>query len=110
MFLARDYLVVEVALFPVKDQPVVVQANQFHLRVNGKKDQVLSPVAPEFVASSLHPTDFSRIPDDQLNGGMPTRPQWPTNGPSHRTSAGTDKGEVQPEAVLTQTALAEGEH
>ena len=41
MFLARDYLVVEVALFPPKRQEVNVRPFAFSLRIEGKKS--LSP-------------------------------------------------------------------
>ena len=45
MFIAKDYLVVEVALFPAKGENLLVDAGQFTLRVNGRK-QALSPQSP----------------------------------------------------------------
>src|SRR4051794_11246083 len=51
-FLAENYLVVEVALYPFgKQDPVVVDLNQFRLRLNHK--QTLTPVRPSQVASTL---------------------------------------------------------
>src|SRR5208283_1273660 len=37
MFIAKDYLVVEVALFPAKGQNLLVNTAHFSLRVNGRK-------------------------------------------------------------------------
>jgi hypothetical protein len=55
MFIAKDYLVVEVALYPATGEGLLVQAGHLSLHVNGRK-QALSPQAPEFVADSLkHP-------------------------------------------------------
>src|ERR1700733_2450745 len=45
MFIAQDYLVVEVALFPEKGKTLAVNARQFTLRLNHKKD-ALAPQAP----------------------------------------------------------------
>jgi len=61
MFIAKNYLVVEVALFPAKGENLGVIDGHFSLRVNGRK-QALSPQAPEFVAASLkYPdTDYGR--------------------------------------------------
>jgi hypothetical protein len=50
-FLVPDYLVVEIAIYPPKAQPVAAVAGQFHLRVNGKKD--VPADTPEMVAMSL---------------------------------------------------------
>jgi hypothetical protein len=49
--LVPDYLVLEIAIYPPKSQPVAVEAGQFRLRVNGKKE--LLPDTPEMVAMSL---------------------------------------------------------
>lgn len=65
-FIARDYLVVEVALFPAPGQSLVVNAGQFSLRMNGRK-QALAPQAPQFVAASLKYPDWSTRP--RLQGG-----------------------------------------
>jgi len=55
-FLAPDYLVVEIAIYPPKAQAVAAAAGQFHLRVNGKKD--LPADTPEMVAMSLKYPDW----------------------------------------------------
>src|SRR5260370_29467991 len=49
MFIAPDYLVVEVALFPGKGEIVVVEPGKFSLRVNGKKSVLLAQ-APAIAA------------------------------------------------------------
>jgi hypothetical protein len=53
----RDYLVVEVAIFPGK-QPVTIASNNFTLRLNGKK--VLLTEAAGFVAASLKYADWEQ--------------------------------------------------
>jgi hypothetical protein len=128
MFIAKDYLVVEVALYPAKGENLLVDAGQFSLRVNGRK-QALSPQAPEMVAnalrfpdvnnsSGLHPTaqlgpiilgqpqPTERFPGDP-NGrtGVPP-PPMPDDNPS-----GLDKEPpVRAEDLAIETALPEGEH
>lgn len=56
-FVAADYLVVEVGLFPSQNKSLDVENGHFTLRVNGKK-QVLFPQAPAFVAASLKYPDW----------------------------------------------------
>ena len=51
-FLTPDYLVVEVALYPKANDPIVISDETFTLRVNGKK-QVIYPQSPGFVAASM---------------------------------------------------------
>src|SRR5579872_2770761 len=54
-YIAKDYLVVEVALFPAAGKTIDVHAIEFSLRINGRK-QALIPGSPEMVAASLsHP-------------------------------------------------------
>src|ERR1035437_9956469 len=51
-FIAQDYLVVEVALFPPKDTNITARNG---LRINGKK-QGLLPQAPQMVSAAMqHP-------------------------------------------------------
>jgi hypothetical protein len=52
-----QYLVVEVALYPDPGRDVMVNAQHFTLRLNGKKD-VRFPQAPSFVAASLKYSDW----------------------------------------------------
>ena len=58
MFIARDYLVVEVALFPAKGENMAVSTGQFSLRVNGRK-QAISPQTAEIVANALKYPDLN---------------------------------------------------
>jgi len=130
MFIARDYLVVEVALYPAAGSNLMVNAGHFTLRVNGRK-QALLPQAPEIVANALqypdpntstglHPTAqlgpvvlgqprpeerFPGDPDAQRRTG-PAPPQVPQDNPG-----GLDKEPpVKAEDLVVETALPEGEH
>src|SRR5271157_5092610 len=49
-FLAKDYLVVEVAIFPPKGATFIVSIGDFNLRINGKKD-LLDAQAATMVAA-----------------------------------------------------------
>src|SRR5713101_6561606 len=49
-FIASDYLVVEVAVFPALGEPVEIGTSNFTLRLNGKKEGIY-PEAPGFVAA-----------------------------------------------------------
>jgi hypothetical protein len=57
MYLAQNYLVVEVALFPPKGESVTADAARFALRVNGKK-MLLYAQSPALVASHLNHRDW----------------------------------------------------
>jgi hypothetical protein len=63
MFIAKDYLVVEVALFPQANESMLVSAGQFALRVNGRKETI-APASAEIVASAL------RYPDTNTSTGL----------------------------------------
>lgn len=123
-YLAKDYLVVEVALFPAKGQTLAVSAGQFRLRVN--KKQPLEPQAAEFVAADLkypdwvdrnqmvtrvgpvvfgQPAPTERFPQDPRGLPRPSPPQAPEDNPS-----GIEKQPpVKPEELVVRTALPEGE-
>jgi hypothetical protein len=58
MFNAGDYLVVEVALFPLRGETAAVSAGAFGLRINGKKRPILAQ-NPAFVAASLKYSDWA---------------------------------------------------
>ena len=60
-YLAKDYLVVEVALFPAEGKKLEIHFSDFQLRINGRKPALL-PVAPEMVASSLDHAELSDRP------------------------------------------------
>lgn len=68
-FVAPDYLVVQVAVYPPKGQPVEISAGQFRLRINGKKG-TLYPQAPGFVAASLKYPDWEYRPTLEAGAGI----------------------------------------
>ena len=126
MFIAKDYLVVEVALFPANGASLLVNAGHFSLRVNGRK-QALSPQAPEFVAASLkypdsdtgprataalgplvlgQPRPVERFPGDPNARTGPAPPRAPTDNPSGQDQAPP----VKADELVVQAALPEGEH
>src|ERR1035438_4009156 len=68
-FLAKDYLVVEVALFPPKGETIEVQNSDFSLRINGRKAMLL-PEAVSMVAGSLqHPEREQPKPAGEIDAG-----------------------------------------
>jgi hypothetical protein len=130
-FLTKDYLVVEVAVFPAVAEPVAIDGNTFKLRLNGQKFPLTS-VAPGFVAASLkypdweqhritevsagvgdanvtlgRPPTVGRFPDDPNDpqNRIPPRPRPPTtdeqNGVQRERPATFDE-------VIARTALLEG--
>jgi hypothetical protein len=126
MFIAKDYLVVEVALYPAGGEILQVSSSQFGLRVNGRKD-ALAPRAPEVVAHSLkypdrdnglhpvaalgpvifgQPAPAERFPGDPNARTAPPLPRAPDDNPS-----GLDKEpRVKAEELAVQAALTDGEH
>jgi len=128
MFIAKDYLVVEVALYPANGSSLMVNAGHFTLHVNGRK-QELSPQAPEIVAnelkypdpntsSGLHPAaalgpivlgqprPAERFPGDPNARTGPAPPRAPDDNRS-----GLDKEPpVKAEELVVEAALPEGEH
>ena len=58
MYLAENYLVVEVALFPPKGGSFTADAGKFALRVNGKRT-LLYAQNPPMVASNLNRRDYN---------------------------------------------------
>ena len=58
-FFAADYLVVDVAVFPSRLEPVEIGTNTFTLRINGRKE-VIFPDSPGFVAASLTYPDWEQ--------------------------------------------------
>jgi len=59
VLVASDYLVVEVAVFPLTLAGVAVSSGQFTLRINGKKAPVYAQ-SPGMVAASLKYPDYER--------------------------------------------------
>jgi len=68
-FIAPDYLVVEVALFPPRDQEIQGGTAQFLLRLNGGKHLLLTQT-PQMVAASLHHPEWRQGPQVELAGGV----------------------------------------
>jgi hypothetical protein len=67
--LAKDYLVVEVAVFPAVAEPVSIDGNTFKLRLNRQKF-LLTSIAPGFVAASLKYPDWEQHPAAEVSAGM----------------------------------------
>ena len=68
MYIARDHLVVEVAIFPSTQAGVNVSSSQFTLRVNNKT--ILYPDSPGAVASSLKYPDWQTHPNATAQAGV----------------------------------------
>src|SRR5690606_19621837 len=50
-FLTDDYLVVEVAVYPLQRRELLLSTSRFSLRINGRKQEILSQ-APAMVSAS----------------------------------------------------------
>lgn len=126
---ARDYLVVEVAIYPGK-QPVIISDAHFTLRMNGKKS-VLNAESPSFVAASIKYPDWEQRPtligtagvgDGTVMVGAPTpTPRFPgdTAGstpiglprkqPDNTDAAGNPRPYASVDELIARAALPEGE-
>src|SRR5262249_8754330 len=127
-----DYVIVEVAVYPVKGRSVVVSHQDFTLRINGKKTPIF-PQTPGMVAASVKYEDWERRPTvigaagaggaDVVLGrpraterfpGDP-RPRQerlpnPPRAPEPDDRSGVDKAvKRKPEEVIVACALHEGE-
>lgn len=128
MYLAENYLVVEVAFFPPKGKSVDVEPGKFSLRVNGKK--ALPVQDPSMVAANLNhrewqsprgpmagigmggigvgmggPRTQAPFPGGQDPNRLPAPPRVPNDDPNVPA-----KERVKPEELLIQTALPGGAH
>ena len=132
-FIAKDYLVVEVAVFPPKGETLAVQIADFSLRLNSKKE-VLQPQPPSMVAASLKHPEWEQPSGPTVTvggaagntgvvvGGPPRNPTpFPgSNPPGHQptspapvpndTRAGIEKEPVNAGVVLAETVFPEGSH
>ena len=127
-FFARDYLVVEVAVFPARNQPVEINDNSFTLRLNGKKETI-SRDTPGTVAASLKYPDWEPHPHAEAQAGAgngsvilgrppavgrfpddPTQSRpAPPRSPTPDQQAGIDRDEPQtPGEAVAQYALPGG--
>ena len=127
MFLADQFLVVEVALYPpLKTDTVNVDLAKFGLRLNHKT--LLAPVPAAQAAASLRPSPYAvRQPHPGLSGGVgvgpigipigqdpyppqtypaPRQPRTPEADPGN----GIERTKLEPEKVLLDTALPVGPH
>src|ERR1700730_3646789 len=68
-FIASDYLVMEVAVFPALGEPIDIGTSTFKLRVNGKKE-VISAEGPGFVAASVRYPDWEQRKNVEVQGGI----------------------------------------
>lgn len=126
-YVNEDYLTVEVGVYPLNRNPILISAGQFTLRVNGKKE-VLNPATPSLVAASLKYPDWEQGPqleaqagpvsigrpsqsaprfpgDNRPNEGrLPTPPQV---SPDPALAAPTH---IAPSVLVKEVALEEGEH
>jgi hypothetical protein len=129
-FIAQDYLVVDVALFPPKGEIVSVEPGKFSLRINGRRI-ALMPQAPSMVAASLNHREWQDRPgataDAGIGGvgvglghprqtapfpGAPPEQRLPRSprAPDADNPSGVEKEQVKPEELLVQAALPEGVH
>lgn len=125
-YIAKDFLVVEVALYPPKGQSIDVNEGTFALRINGRK-QALTPAQPQLVVTSLeHPewqtgprlegggglgaggVIFGRPTPQQVPGGQP-RPN-PLPSPADNPTGIEKEPRVTAQELLVQTALPEGNY
>lgn len=67
MYIAKDHLVLEVAIFPSTHTGVIVSTSQFTLRVNSKT--ILYPDSPGAVAASLKYPDWQTRPTMTAEAG-----------------------------------------
>jgi hypothetical protein len=124
--LARDFLVVEAALYP-KDPRVKIRLENFRLRINGKKETIL-PQTLNLVIGSLKNPDWSgrslEVGAGLGNagvtiGGPPPVDRFPGDPTSRRAPApprapddnnGVEKSAPEPiEEVIYHLALPEGD-
>lgn len=127
-YVARDFLVVEAAVFPLR-KPVSVNPGQFRLRINHR--ETLAARTPPAVAASMnHPNDeyhphtemTAGIGDATVTAGRPmetgrfpgdprTPKPWPgSKSPSVSEQAGVETSQQEPlDVFLQKAALPEGE-
>ena len=119
MYVAPEFLVVEVAFYPPKGTRIDVSPPQFTLRVNGRKQPLLAQ-PPGLVASALSHPEWQNRPRVMAGGGMggigigtPAQgpqqrnpPQAPRDDPSDGLA---QKPRVSASDLALQTALPQGE-
>jgi hypothetical protein len=133
MFIAKDYLVVEVAIFPPKGATLDIHNTDFSLRINGKKP-LLDAQAPAAVVADIEHPEWKQ-PGGVITqagagvgnagvtiGGPPVNPNpfpgsQPPGTPTYPpveiprdNPSGVTKEPVNPDELLLETALVEGPH
>jgi len=128
-YIAKDYLVVEVAMFPPEGKTIEIRPADFLLRVNGRK-QALAPQTPEMVAAALSHAEWrSADPHVEMAAGagnasviygvpVPQRTPYPSDPSVHPVPipqapkddpTGIDHTPpVKAEDLVIETALPEG--
>jgi hypothetical protein len=127
MYVVPDHLVVEVALFPPKGEPLNVGTRDFELLVDGK---TLRPGTAQMVVAAIQRSEWRYPRGVQATAGMgndtvvlggPTRQAPPWGGPTRRTPtpprapapedrSGLDKPEpVKVTELVVSAALPDGE-
>jgi hypothetical protein len=105
----KDYLVVEVALFPAKGASIRSEPGAFTLRLNGK---TVAHTAPQVVALEMHDPLTVRRPQAPPPTGrwpVPRQPIPMPQPPSQEERAGIEPRERVPaHQLVVQTALPEG--
>jgi hypothetical protein len=128
MFIAENYLVVEVAFFPPKGETVGVETSKFTLAVNGKKpipvqnpSQVLAAIKHRENSRTRRVLSGLQLPGIGMGTGAPrTQPPFPGAPDPNRTpeppraptgdSNTPTKETPDSEEILMNTALPEGPH
>lgn len=130
--LVPDYLCIEVEFKPLKGETVMLAADHFHLRLNGKKQLVFAQT-PQMVAAGLKYEDWERRPSLEAGGGMgngsiilgrrPQTERFPGDtreaqrrvpggiprAPEPENRSGQERVVVRPEDIVVKAALPEGE-
>ena len=68
-FIASDYLVVEVGVYPAPGEPIEMGTSTFKLRLNGKKE-IISAEGPGFVAASVKYPEWEQRKNVEVQGGI----------------------------------------
>lgn len=120
-YIAPDYLVVEVALYPPKGEEIELHAAAFSLRLNGKRN-LLTPVTADVVKGSLERPEWQQSPHLDAAAGVgnatvilagPHPGQTPRTGTPYPVPRPGDGDvprtpPVKAEDLVTATALPEG--
>jgi len=129
--LVSDYLCVEVEVKPNKGETILVAADHFQLRLNGKK-QLLFAQTPQMVAAGLKYEDWERRPTLEAGAGMgnggiligrrPQTERFPGDtreaqrrvpggiprAPEPENRSGQERVVIKPEDIVVRASLPEG--